>query len=666
MIFFVKRRVHHTLSLFLLLFVTYLNSQNDFNSTQFRVSESDVSNTFYSKDSTANALVIYEYGRSFVHHSDYDIITNINKKIKIFNRKGFDKGTVELYLYKKNNNLYEKIYDIYATTYNKTPNGQVEITKLKKENIIKEDYNEEYDLVKFTLPNLKEGSVITYSYKIISPFIYNFHEWTFQEDIPKLYSEYNTEIPGNYIYNIKLVGWKKLDINDQKIERECLTFGTASADCAVTKYVMKDIAAFTPEKYMTTKRNYISKLEYELMTVKSFDGRVNNYTKEWRSVDSEIKLNTSLGSALRKTSHLKELLNGIDLKSKSDLEKAKAIYEYVQNNFFWDEDNHVFTKISTKSLIKERKGSVTEINVLLNNLLSLKGFKSNLVLLSTRSNGLPTKLFPVISEFNYSIVAVEIDGNHYFLDASDPVLVFGQIPFKCLNGYGRKLDFKKGSDWVSIDVPAYSRTLNYVKLKLTNDGILNGTLKTRYNGYHAITKKNNYHGNSEKYIEELENQFLNLEIEKHEVLSKGLNDAGFQEVVYLKSDTLEIKQGVFLDPFIVKFFKTNPFKLNERTYPVDFGYKDSYNYTLILDVDSNYQITEIPKNLRMKLVENKGEFSFISALKGNKLSLTFSLKFHKAQYAPYFYESLKTLMKNVVEKQTNSIVVVKKKQNYEG
>jgi hypothetical protein len=659
---FIIYRERFFLKLVFLLFmlVATTNAQSEFNYTEFRVSESDLQNSYYPKDSTANALVIYEYGKSFVREDDFDIVTDYKKKIKIFNRKGFDKGTIELYLY-KNDNHYEKVINVVATTYNKLENGTIEITKLGKEHIYKEDYNEHNDLLKFTLPKLKEGSVITFSYRVISPFIFNFYEWTFQEDIPKLYSEYNTKIPANYTYNIKIVGWQKLDENEQKIERDCVTHGTASADCVVAKYVMKDIAAFTTEKYMTTKKNYISKLEYELMTVKYFDGTERNYTKSWKTVDSEIKGVLSLGRALRKTKHLKALIPIEVLKGLEGVEKANKIYQYVKNNYTFDEEQNVFDDISTKDLIQDKNGSVTEINTLLNGLLELNGFKTNLVLMSTRSNGLPTKLFPVISEFNYSVVRVEIDGKEYLLDASSDFLVFGQIPFKCLNEYGRKLDFKEGSSWLPISVKDYSSTMNYVELKMDTTNALVGTIKTRYTGYHAYNKKEKYYSNKSVYKDNLENQFVNMTVEDHKVLSKGIEDNRFQETIYVKSDKFEGENEIFLDPFIEKFFEKNPFKLKNRTYPVDFGYKDSYTYTLILDVGEIYDIVEAPKNIRMKLLENKGEFSMLSTVSGSKLRLTFRLKFHESVYTPYFYESLKELMNNVVAKQTKSIVLLKKK-----
>src|SRR5690606_14567571 len=104
-------------------------------------------------------------------------------------------------------------------------------------------------------------------------------------------------------------------------------------------------------------------------------------------------------------------------------------------------------------------GNVSSINILLHNLLEETGIDVKPVLLSTRNNGFATKIFPVISEFNYLIVHANINNETFFLDATDKYLSFGEIPFRCLNQYGRLLDFKNGSDWIDIAPKNMSQSL---------------------------------------------------------------------------------------------------------------------------------------------------------------------------------------------------------------
>ncbi|WP_139958610.1 DUF3857 domain-containing protein [Flavicella sediminum] len=645
----------------LLLTTQYNYAQKAFNSSELRVSENDLNNSFYAKDSTANALVIYEYGDSYVEGADYNIVTHYAKKIKIFNRKAFDKGTVEVYLY-RNDSSHEEIDDIEATTYTKV-NGKVEITHLTSENIYKEKYNDRLNLVKFTLPNLKEGSVITYRYSLKSPFIFNFKEWTFQEDIPKLYSEYNTKIPANYIYNIKLVGEKKLDTNTAELERDCLTHGTASASCAKTLYIMKDIPAFIEEDYMTSKKNYLSKIEYELISTEWFDGTKRDYTKSWKTVDREIKRDESVGKELRKKNISEKLLIPLVLTANTPLEKAKEIFLYVQQNYSWNKENRVFTQISLKKLIKEQSGSVTDLNVLLRNLLKENGLDANLVLISTRENGLPTKIFPVISEFNYSIVELLIEDQKYLLDATDPYLTFGQLPFRSLNQYGRKLDFKNDSDWTAIAAHETSKSQISIQLNLNENQELVGQMNTRYSGYHGLTKKKAYFSNKEQYLNKYKDQLHGFSAKEHIVKTEKITDTYFTETVKISKKINENNQDKFyFDPFLLKLFTENPFKLQERTYPVDFGFKDAYSYSITMDLGDSYEIVEIPKNIRLTLPEKKASIYMSSTVLGSKVRTTFTLNFKESFYPSIFYSGLKKIMSEVVHAQTKSLIVLQKKK----
>jgi hypothetical protein len=123
------------------------------------------------------------------------------------------------------------------------------------------------------------------------------------------------------------------------------------------------------------------------------------------------------------------------------LKKAIGIYKYVQDNYTWDGKYGIFNNVSVKDLIKNKSGKVSEINILLHNLLDEYGIEVMPVLLSTRDNGLPTQIYPVMSDFNYLIVQASIDGKTFLLDATDDYLSFGEIPFRCLNHYGRLMYF---------------------------------------------------------------------------------------------------------------------------------------------------------------------------------------------------------------------------------
>lgn len=645
---------------FTLLFSLNYYSQTASISQEYRVSGKDVEFTIFEKDTTANAVVLYDYGNSYVDESDFELKTEIKRKVKILKQEGFDEATVTIHLY-GNSKAEETVKKIIATSYSRI-NNNIVTTKLEEKDIFKEKYDENHTLVKFTLPNIKEGSVIAYSYTLSSPFMFNYKGWNFQEDIPKLYSEYRASIPGNYEYNIKLVGGRPLSVNQAEVVKDCLHASNGGvANCGKYVYVMEDIPAFIEEDYMTSKSNYLTRLEYELKVYKSFTGITDNYTKSWETVDDELRKDPNLGRQLVKSVDTESLLNPDILNETNALKKAESIYKYVQENYTWNEEFRIFNNVSIKDLIKNKSGNVSSINILLHNLLLEAGLEVKPILISTRNNGFATKLFPVISEFNYLIVQATIDGKSYLLDATDSFLSFGEIPFRCLNRYGRALDLKKSSDWIDIE-PSKPTTIQYkVELNLDESQNIIGNVNTKKTGYHALNARKSYFPNKTTYVNNLQDKNAHLEISNHKVLSEGKTSSDFIESFDIKFENSISGDNIYLNPFIDKYFNENPFKLQERTYPIDFGYKDNYIYTFKLNFGDNYTLLEKPADLAISLPNNKGQLILSTSLIGNAIMTTFRVNFKEAVYETDYYSYLKEFINKIVDTQTNSLILLKKK-----
>lgn len=653
------KKIATTLTFLLITFISF--SQAKFNASGFNVTNDDLTINTYSKDSTANALVIYEYGNSYVDPDDFRLKTEIKRKIKILNRDGFSKADISVLLY---NNSYrkEKITDIVGTTSNMNANGTVDIQKLDKSQVFTENYNNNYTLVKFTMPDIKEGSVIKYSYTLDTPFMFNYKSWYFQSDIPTLYSEYHASIPANYEYNIKLVGEIPLSVNTSDIEHNCLSTSTgAKSDCFKSVYVMKDIPAFIDERYMTTRENYISKVEYELKVYKGFDGGVDNITKSWKTVDKEFKTEKSIGRQLNKGSLVKDLLSTEITKEKDQLKKAQVILEYVQNNYKWNGENNIFGEVDLKKLVKNKVGRSSEINLLLFNLLNENNIQVLPVLMSTRGNGLPTKIFPVISEFNYIILQATIDGKEYFLDATSPYLSFGQLPYRCLNQYGRLLDLKEGSYWVDIKVEENAAASYIVETKIEDD-IVKGNLEHKTTGYQSNDLKEVYFKNKSGYITDYQNNNTTFTVLNHDVNTTQKNSSEFLETIEFEIDSEVIGSSIYVNPFITTFFDDNPLKLQERTYPIDFGYKDSYTYIYKLAYDANiYEVTELPEIKKHQLPNGTGTLLMNVSQSDSEIIIYFKFNFKDAIYNQNYYPYLKAYFSTIIDLQKNSLIILKKK-----
>ena len=110
-----------------------------------------------------------------------------------------------------------------------------------------------------------------------------------------------------------------------------------------------------------------------------------------------------------------------------------------------------------------------------------------------------------------------------------------------------------------------------------------------------------------------------------------------------------------------KHISENPFKLQERTYPIDFGYKEVYLYNFKIDLNDKYDIIELPKNLSLKLPGNSGTLLLNVKQDEDSIMVFFKFSLGEAIYPPEFYSHLKSFFSHIVQSQNNSFIILKEK-----
>jgi hypothetical protein len=124
-----------------------------------KVTKKELEQKFYPLDSSANAVVLYKNHRVWFDYSSnqgWILHTEIHERIKLYNKDGFDYATKKVHLY---TDAEDEACTIKATTYN-LENGKITKTKLSKNGIFNEVLSKNWESKNFTLPNLKDGSVV--------------------------------------------------------------------------------------------------------------------------------------------------------------------------------------------------------------------------------------------------------------------------------------------------------------------------------------------------------------------------------------------------------------------------------------------------------------------------------------------------------------------------
>ena len=144
------------------------------------IPDSDMTMKSYEHDTSAAAVVLVDYGEAYIQATSVVVNMTFERhiRIKILKKEGTDWANAVIPLYHSGSSE-EKVTQLKASTFN-MENGKMVETKLSKDGIFREKFNRNFNHQKFTFPDVKEGSVIEYSYKITSDFFVNFPNWQFQ------------------------------------------------------------------------------------------------------------------------------------------------------------------------------------------------------------------------------------------------------------------------------------------------------------------------------------------------------------------------------------------------------------------------------------------------------------------------------------------------------
>ncbi len=620
----------------------------------------ELSMTTFDKDPGASGVVLYEKGDYSIElvRNYVMLVKKVHIKTKVIDASKFEHGTVDINLYLGKDNR-EKVTKIKAVTHN----GKLQ-TYVKDDayfNINKGPYLE---IKRFTFPNIKDGSILEYEYTVTSPFLFNLDSWAFQSDIPTIYSEFISSIPANYIYNRSLYGNHTLEVNEARVLENCFSIPAASksANCEISHYIMKDIPAFKEEDFMLAKSNYIARVDFELMTYYDFDGLKHKYSKTWKDVDKEFKNDKDMGRQLNYSSYFEDKIPQDILTTLNELEKAKKTYTFIQNHYNWNGNYGLWGNSRVKKAFENKSGSITEINLTLINALKAAGLDAKIILHSTRNNGLPNAKYPVIKDFNYTMVYLTIGENHFILDASDKEVPFNMVPFRALNIQGRVMDFKNGSFWEPI-IP-FNKNINYLNAQLSIDegDMISGTVTEAHTGYRAIDKRKELKKQSQnEYISKKELSLQETVISNYSNENKGDLNQPLKEKYHIDFNPEIAGDKIYLFPYFLQDqFKENPFTLNQRNYLVEIGYPRTNTYILSLDLKGLYDIEQLPTNKKIQFAGDSGVCTVIYAFKNGKLNVRFSFKLNHFRFSPEDYQDLKDFFKQVVEIQTNEPIVLKK------
>lgn len=609
-------------------------------------------------DSNAHAYYIFHNGKADFYHADnFKLRTRRHFRIKIIDETALDMASIEVSLYGIGIDA-EKISSIKAMTYNADGDEIIE-SKMERDAIVYETESAKRTIAKFTLPNVKAGSIIEVEYTVTSGYIFNLNTWHFQSELPILVSRFLVNIPEYLDYKQFHHGYIQVDIEKSKLATT-LNVGKEVIDTYDNRYDFKavNVPAFLTSEFLTARKNYISSVEFELSRF-SLPGYVyEDYSSSWSQISSKLLVNESFGAVLKNARCFNDIAEAMVA-----LEPATKMYEsfeYIKEHTDWNNYNACLASQSLKRTLETGRGNAADINLALVALMRKTGLEAYPVALSTRNHGFVNRYFPMLSSLNYVVALCRVDGHSYLMDATNDYTSIDLLPTRCLNGQG--LLIKENSDaWVSLQGDnVFSEYHSYV-LDLTEDGQLKGRKMSKLGSYAAHSTRNHLAGfaSEDDFINDLEDRCSNLLIKDYTL--KNVED--LDEKMLMQTD-IEIINGVsmvnglmYLKPMLYERWDSNPLKITERLYPVEYPYPYSMTCAVQIKLPEGYTVESLPEALNMVSQHGDCVFKFMSNMNNGVVTTVYSQFKRTEMLYPFTeYQNLKAFYEQVVKKHNEQVV----------
>lgn len=643
-----------------------------------KVSMQELQEKMHPTDSTAVAAILFEKGNVDFEYNEDDgfvMITEVTTRIKIYKKEGYEWANKALRYY-TGGMSNESIIFSDAATYNLV-DGKIEKTKLKSDGLFDEEVNKYWGQKKITMPNIKVGSVIEYKYLIKSVRYAELTEWSFQSNIPVNFSEFITHIPEYFVYNPNFKGYISPKISSEKNNKAIsyshkqkvnkgIGLATASSIEKLefsetnTTYLAENLPAMKAEAFVNNINNYRTSISHELSIIKFPNQPYKTFSSDWNSVAKTIYDYDDFGIELNKTGYFEEDLKAVMTGLTSSEEKISAVFNFVKTNIKWN-DYYGYSCIDgVKKAYKDKTGNVAEINLMLTAMLRHVGLTANPVLVSTRSNGIA--LFPNRTAFNYVIAAVETPNGFVLLDASDKFSTPNILPFRALNWIGRLIRKDGTSEEVDLMPKVTSNDVVTMNYEVDANGLVSGKLRRQRTDYNAMEfRKNIDDVKEESYLEKLENDNDKVEINGYSRTNeKELKLPVIENFSYAGSNFSEIIGGkIYVSPMLFYTDSENPFKQENREYPIDYGYPFMDKYAINIQIPDGYKVETLPAATILSMEDNLGSFKFMTSLSGNIIQMSVMYQINEPIISSDNYSMLKEFYQKMIEKENEKIILAK-------
>ncbi|WP_421919732.1 DUF3857 domain-containing protein [Marinifilum sp.] len=643
-------------------------SYSQINSRKFpEVSVKDLQARACPIDSNAAAQIILDVGNVYFIEEDYQIMFVFEKKtrIQVLDKSGYDYAKITIPYYQGANGK-EKIKKFKATSYS-LENGVIKKNTIEKKVLLDDNINRWWNQKKYAFTNVKEGSIIDYSYKIVSPFMSDLREWYFQYDIPVRQSKFKISLCPYYNYIVLKKGFLEYHKDTVYTEPFGFTFLSKKYKTRVYEWETLDVPAFKEENMITCEDDNRMMIDFQLESYFGYRGGKFELMTSWEMLNEELLERTDFfgGYINANKRELRKILENLKLENKSDKEKIEAINEYVLKHYLWNGYFGLFSSQLKKSFLESKTGNVADVNLFLHSLLKEAGIESFPVILSTRDHGKVYYKYPFLNLFNYVVLLVKDQNEFLFMDATHPFLPIGLLPQECINGYGlivKNLEKDEKAEFMPLNPSKENRVIlnQSIEIDLEKEQI-KGKNQLKVDGYKAEKFRSKI---SQKGTSAIQYDIIgDSPVELSNLVAKDIKNNAQPLVVNYNSRSNLDKVGdkILINPFPINSYQENLLNKASRVYPVDYGYLEDEQLFTTIKLPDQCQVEFLPEKETIVDEELGLEYHYSILPVSNFLQVKAVVKRNQLKYKPENYNNLKAFYDSVVSKLNERIILKRNK-----
>ncbi len=598
-------------------------------------------------DSTAGAIVLFDIGSNYFNFA-FELEYECHMRIYILNSSEFDRADIKI-PYRAQDNVSK----IKAASYS-VIDGKVVESEISRRDIFTEKVTDDVNQERFSIPNVKEGSIIEYSYYVRYENRASFNSWYFQTDIPVAYSRYTVKIPEYLDYKQILTG--SLPLSDYQQKSSIGRVSNVTFNVNEKTFIARNVPAFESEPFISNKENYISKIKFLLSGTSFPNSTVQRFTpNSYMELSKKIASDEYHSGVYKNNNFLNDEIELLKTGKQSDVEIIKAIYTHVQSEYTVDKE---ILSTNLRRIFNEKRGWRQDINMILTAMLQNAGYESYLVKVSTKGNGPLNQVYCSSSNFNYTICLVKHEGEDYLLDASEEFLPFNTLRPETVNGEGLIIS-EEMPGWVTLKYNASDYVKGYSKVKISELGLISAEIKLQKKEYSAYNFKKQYR-NYSNYVADTEEKLSAFIISEHEVVD--IEGSVLQENLVFEIDQQvnQMRNEINFKPIIFNSISENPYKIEQRRLPVTLNSPVDNKFSYTIELPENYEVKELPESVSLALPNGAGRYLFSCQKINNIISVNSILSINQTYFPVIEYYNLKEFYARIIEKQAEQIVLVKK------